>query len=139
MSPGNIKVVFIGAICFVLWGGYNIGKASYIAVTWTKTEGTVVDFERYTWKCGKLSSECYTLIVGYQADKASFTVTSDKKFNSNKPVHFLKNKVPVYYSPSNPVDAILGGSYGPLGNGVILFLVGCVVLIILWVIRKRNS
>jgi hypothetical protein len=137
MSPANIKVVFFGAICFVLWGGYNVAKSSYIEITWTKVEGTVVDFERNTWSCGKHISTCYELIVGYQAGKKTYTVNSKKKFNHDKPTHLLNEKVVVYYSPANNTEAILGGSYGPSRYGMILFLAGCVVLIIFWVMRKK--
>lgn len=139
ISSGNIKVIFIGAICFVLWGGYNIAKASYTAISWTKAEGTVVDFERHTWSCGKNIGECYSLIVGYYAGKDYYTINSDKKFNNDMPKHLTGSKIPVYYSPSIPSDALLGGSYGPMNKGIILFLVGCVVLFIFWVIKQRDS
>lgn len=139
MSSINIKVVFVGAICFVLWGGYNIAKASYTAINWEKAEGTVIDFERNTWSCGKNIGKCFALIVGYNTDKGSFTVISDKKFNYTKPTHLLKDTVVVYYSPTNHADATLGGSYGPMGRGIIVLIVGLVVLFIYWVVSKRNA
>ncbi len=137
MSPANIKVIFIGAVCFVLWGGYNIAKSSYTAFTWTKTEGTVVDFERNVWSCGKGIGECYTLIVGYQVGGNSFTANSNTKFNHIEPTYLLKQKFDVYYSSGNPANAILGGSYGPMRHGIWLFIIGCVVLFIFWLKRKR--
>jgi hypothetical protein len=138
IPASNIKVIFIGAICFVLWGGYNIGKASYTALSWAKTEGTVVDFEHNTWSCGKGVGTCYQLIVGYYAGKTYYTVNSDKKFNHDMPTHLQDTKVTVYYSPANPAEAVLGGSYGPMNYGIILFLIGVIVLFIFWVKRERK-
>ena len=138
ISKGNIRAIFIGAICFVLWGGYNIGKASYTALTWTKAEGTVVDFEHNTWSCGKGVSRCYTLIVGYNAGEAYYTVNSNKKYNNDMPTHLQGKKVTVYYSPTAPTEAVLGGSYGPMNQGIALFLIGSVVLFILRLKRDRK-
>ncbi len=138
MSPANIKVVFIGAICFVIWGGYNIAKVVYTSANWEKTEGIIVDIERHSMSCGKGVGECYSLIVGYHANKNYFTVNSKKKFNRDKPTHLLEESVEVYYSPSDPSDSIISGKYGPQNYGIILFLIGSVVLFVFWVKRKKD-
>jgi hypothetical protein len=139
MSPTNVKVVFIGAIAFVLWGGYSIAKASYTAIAWNKTEGTIVDLERNVWTCGKGVSECYNLIAGYHARNNYYTVLSDKKFSRNKPSHLLDTKVVIYYDPLNPAEAVLGGEYGPMSGGIILFIVGLIVLLIFWYFWKKEQ
>ena len=139
MNPTNIKVIFIGAIIFVLWGGYKIAMASYTAMTWEKTEGTIVDFERNTWTCGKGVSECYNLIAGYHAGNDYYTVLSDKKYSRHKPSHLLDAKVVIYYSPLNPAEAVLGGEYGPMNGGIILFLIGLGVLLVFWFVRKKEQ
>lgn len=113
--------------------------ASYTAITWNKAEGIIVDFERNTWSCGKGVGECYSLIAGYHADKDYYTVTSDKKFNYNKPKYLLDKKVIIYYSPVNPAEATFGGEYGPMNGGIILFLVGIVIFLVLWFMHKRNQ
>lgn len=139
MTQANIKTIFWGAVFATLWGGYNIGKSVYTSFAWDKTEGIVVDYERNTWSCGKSVSECYSLVVGYHtADKNYFTTTSKKKYNYDPPKHLLDKKVDVYYSPAVPSEAILGGSYGPMNYGIIIFLIGAIVLFIFWVRSKKK-
>lgn len=140
MNPANIKIVFIAAICFVLWGGYNVAKSSYVAITWTKAEGTVVDFEKNVWSCGKGIGECYNLIVGYHdSHKNYYTVNSKKNFNYDPPKHLMDQKIDVYYRPSKPAESVLGSGYGPMQYGTIMFLLGCVILFIFWVVKKKSS
>jgi hypothetical protein len=134
----NIKVLFIGAICAVLWGGYTLSNAVYYSVNWTETQGTVVDFERHVMTCGKGVSECYSLLVGYHAGDEYYVTDSVKKFSRNQSRHLLDQKVVVYYSPDNNAEAILVGEYGPYRYGLIIFLIGAVVLFLFWMFRKRK-
>lgn len=92
----NIKLIFFGAICAILWGGYNISRASYYSFSWTETQGTVVDFERHVMTCVKGVGECYSLMVGYHAGNDYFVTYSDKKFPRNKPIHLLDQKIVVF-------------------------------------------
>lgn len=133
----NMAILFITAIALVAWGGYKVANATYIASTWEKTKGTIVDMERHTWACGKGVSECYSLIAGYHAGKDYFTVSSVKKFSRDKPVQMMDKMMTIYYSPTNPSEAVFSGSYGPLGYGIALFIGGLVALLILWVFRKH--
>ena len=139
MNPTNIKIIFFAAIIAVLWGGYEIVKSSYTAMTWEKTEGTIVDFERNTWSCGKGVSRCFTPIVGYHVRDNYYTTLAIKKFNNNEPKHLTGNKVVIYYSPLNPAEAVLGGEYGPMNRGILLFIIGSVVLLVFWFLRKREQ
>ena len=129
--------LFITAIGLVLWGGYKVANAAYIATTWEKAEGTIVDLERHTWTCGKGVGECYSLVAGYHAGKDYFTVSSVKKYNRNKPMHMMDKNMTIYYSPANPSVAVFSGSHGPLGYGIGLFIGGLVVLLIFRVFRNR--
>ncbi len=135
----NIKIIFIGAICAVLWGGYNLARASFYSINWNEAEGTIVDFERHVMTCGKGVGECYSLIVGYHAGDNYFVTDSVKKFSHNQPRHLLDQKVVVYYSPDNNAEAILGGEYGPYRYGLIIFFIGIVVLFLFWIFRKRQA
>ena len=139
MSSTNIKVVFIAAIGMVLWGGYSVVNSTYIALTWDKVEGTVIDFERHTWSCGKGIGECYALVVGYEANGQAFTTTSVKKYSRSKPSQLLKSPATVYYSSLNPGEAILGGAYGPMRKGIWLLIIGTVILVVFWVVKKREG
>lgn len=139
MSSTNAKIIFVMAIGMVLWGGFNFAKAGYTSFAWTKTEGKVIDFEHNVWSCGKGVGECYSLIIGYKAGNKPLTVISKKKFNYDKPTHLLNKQVTVYYSPSNPADAVISGSYGSGQYGVILFLIGVVILFVFWIINKREK
>ena len=139
MNSSNIKILFIGAICLALFGGYSVARASYIAMTWNEADGEVIDFEKHTFSCGKGVGECYGIIVGYLANGQAFTASSVKKFNNSKPSHLLHNKITVYYSPDNPGEAILGGEFGPMRNGMWLFIFGSVVLVIFWVVWKKKQ
>ena len=132
----NIAILFIGSIAMIAWGGYKVANAAYIATTWDKAEGTIVDLERHTWKCGKGVGECYTLVAGYHAGKDYFTVSSNKKYNRNKPEHMLDKKMTIYYSPINPTEAVFSGSHGPLGYGLGLFIGGLVLLFVSWIARN---
>jgi hypothetical protein len=64
----NIKMLFIGGICGLIWGGYNVAMATYYSFNWHKTQGIVVDFERHSMTCGQGVGECYSLLVGYHTD-----------------------------------------------------------------------
>jgi hypothetical protein len=64
IPPASKKIIFIAAIFAVIWGGYNIAKASYVAIAWDKTEGVVIDIEQSTWSCAEDVMRCYELIVG---------------------------------------------------------------------------
>ncbi|MBM2830352.1 MAG: hypothetical protein HW411_1142 [Gammaproteobacteria bacterium] len=139
MSPTNIKVIFLAAIVFVLWGGYKIAKVSYTAIVWQKTEGTIVDLERNTWSCGKGVSKCFSPIAGYHANNDYFTVVSEKKFNRDEPKHLIGNKVVIYYSSANPAEAVLGGEYGPMSGGIIMFLLGTAILIGFWFAKIKEA
>lgn len=139
MSQSNIRVIFFGAIIAVIWGGYEILMTSYTAFTWGKTEGTIVDFERSVWSCGKGVSQCFRPIAGYHVRDNYYTVVAKKSFSNHEPNHLSGEKVVVYYSPLNPSEAYLGGQYGPLNHGIIIFLIGVVVLIIFWFVQKKNQ
>lgn len=139
MNPTNMKVLFFGAIIMVLWGGYKISKASYTALAWDKVDGTIVDMERSTWSCGKGVSRCFTPIAGYHVRDNYYTLLADKKFNNTEPKHLVGSKVAVYYSPLNPADAVLGGEYGPMNGGIIIFLLGAVILAVFWFVHRRNN
>lgn len=138
MDKSKLFTLLLVAFFFVAWGGYKVAKASYIAVTWEKTQGTIVDFEKNTWTCGKGVGTCYTLIAGYHAGKNFYTTPSDKKFNYNKPTHLMHNKVDIYYDPHNPADATFAGEYGSINGGIILVLVGIALLIIFWFLNKKT-
>ena len=138
MNQTNLAVMFIAAICATLWGGYKISKASYTALAWEKTEGTVIDFERKTWTCGKGVSECYDIIVGYHAGENNYTIHSDTSVSRNKPTQLLNTSITVYYKPTNPSEAVLTGKYGTLGHGITVFILGIVFLIISWFVRKSK-
>ena len=138
MSPANVKTVFYAAIFAVLWGGYNIAKSVYTYTAWEEVQGTVVDFERNTWSCGKSVGECYSLMVGYHAGKDYFTTFSKKKYNYDPPTHLMDEKISVYYSPGNPSEAILGDGYGPMNYGIIIFLIGTLVLFIFCFINNNR-
>lgn len=77
-------------------------------------------------------SRCYELVIGYHAGKDYFTIKSDRKFNHDKPKHFLEKKIPVYYSPVNGAGAVLGGAYGTARHGLFIFLFGSLVLFVFW-------
>ena len=139
MSSTNVKIIFVAAIGMVLWGGFNFAKATYTSFAWTKADGKVIDFEHNVWSCGKGVGECYSLIIDYAAGNKHFTITSKKKFNYDKPTHLLNEKVTVYYSPNNPGEAVISGSYGTGQYGAILFLIGLVILFVFWVINKREK
>ena len=139
MNPANIKIVFIAAIGFVLWGGYRVAESAYIAMTWDKTEGKVSGFERHVMSCGKGVGECYSLVVSYAVNGRTYTTGSVKKYDRSKPSRLLNTAAVVYYSPVNPQDAILGGAYGPLRYGIWLFIIGSVVLLVFWVVKKRQA
>ena len=138
MNPTNVKVVFIAAIAAVLWGGYEIVKTTYTAFAWEKTEGTIVDFEHNVWSCGKGISRCFTPIAGYHVRDNYYTVLARKNYNHNEPKHLSGNKVVVYYSPLDPADAHLGGEYGPMNHGIIIFIIGIIVLLIFWFMREKK-
>ncbi len=138
MSQTNIRIVFIAAIVAVLWGGYEIAKATYTAMAWEKVEGTIVDLEHRTWSCGKGVRQCFVPIIGYHVSEEYYTVLAEKKFNRDEPKHLVGSKVDVYYSSHNPADATLGGEYGPMNHGILIFLIGTVVLIIFWFMRGRS-
>ena len=137
MDKNKITILLFLAILFVAWGGYKIARATYIAISWEKTQGTIVDFERNTWSCGKGVGTCYTLVAGYHAGNNYYTVMSEKKFNYNKPSHLLEKKIDIYYYPLNPAEATFGGEYGSMSGGIILFVVGMVLLVVFWFIRKK--
>lgn len=138
MAKSNLTVIFIGAIFALVYGGYKVANAAYIATTWEKAEGTIVDLERHTWTCGKGVSECYSLIAGYYAGKDYFTVSSKKKFSRNKPMHMMDKKMTIYYLPNNPSEAVFSGSYGPMGYGLGLLILGVVFLLLFWIISKKS-
>lgn len=127
-SSLNIRIIFLAAAAAVIWGGYNICKVSYIALAWSRTEGVVVDFNRSVWSCGKGISECYALIAGYHVGDDYYTAISDRRFNNSRPAHLSGEKVVIYYSPSNPAEAVFGGDYGPKNGGITIFLIGAAVL-----------
>lgn len=133
----KVKMLLILALVFSIWGSCKIGKATYIAIAWEKTEGTVVDIPRHIWRCGKNQSECYTINVGYYANKEFLTVDSDKIYQE-PPNHLLDEKVTVYYSSAKPWKAALGGSYGSLDQGIIMFLISGVMFII-WIFSKPKK
>lgn len=139
MEKNKVNMILLVAIVFILWGGYKIAVASYTAMTWIKTEGTIIDFERNVWSCGKGVGECYSLVAGYHAGKDYYTVVSDKKFDYHKPSNLLNDKVIIYYSPLNSSEATFGGEYGPMNGGLIIFFIGIVILVIIWFVRKREQ
>ena len=139
ISPTNIKIIFVMAIVAVCWGAYNMARAAYTAISWEKTEGTVVDFERNVWSCGKGVSECYELVVGYHVRGNYYTVLSTRRYNGSKPSHMSGRRLELYYSPANPREAILAGSYGPMEGGLIIFLFGAAVLAVFWFRREKAS
>ena len=132
-SPLNLRIIFLAAVAAaVIWGGYNVCKVSYVALAWNKTEGVVVDFDCSVWSCGKGIPECYSLIAGYHVGNEYFTAISDRRFNNNRPAHLSGEKVVIYYSPSNPAEAVFGGDYGPMKGGATIFLIGAAVLAWFW-------
>lgn len=134
-SVFNLKAIFLLAVGAVLWGGYNVGKASWTALTWEKAEGTIVDFEHNTWSCGKGVSQCYSLIAGYHVGKDYYTAVSDRRYNNNMPRHPGGKQVVIYYSARNPSEAIFGGEYGPNG-GIFALLIGGAILGWFWWSKK---
>lgn len=138
MDKNKIGIILLLGTVFVSWGGYKIANASYTALTWEKTEGTIVDFEHHVWSCGKGVGECYSLVAGYHAGKDYFTTVSDKKFNYKKPVNLLDDKVIIYYSPTNHSIATFGGEYGPMNGGIIMFMIGTGILAVFWFIREKE-
>ena len=139
MGSTKMKVLFVCAIGLVLYGGYSVTRAAYLTFSWNETEGEVVDFERDTFSCGKGVNQCYALVVSYMAGDHAYRTTSVRKFDYMAPVELLNSGVTVYYSPANPADAILGGAYGPMRYGIWLFLFGVVMLVILWVVKKKSK
>lgn len=137
ISAANKLVLFVGAIAFVLWGGYNMGKSLYVAATWEEVQGTVTGFERNTWSCGRSVSVCYELVVTYQADGRMHTALSDEKFDHKPPGQLLNKAITVYYNPVNPASAELA-EYGPGGYGAIVFTMGAVVLFVFWLFRNKT-
>lgn len=133
----KVKMLLILAIVFSVWGTYKTGKAAYVAMAWEKTEGTVVDTPRHTWRCGKGVSECYTINVGYYANNNFITIDSDKTF-SDEPRHLLDKKVTVYYSSTDPYNAALGGEYGSMNGGIIFIFVGIFMFFAWLFMRKEN-
>ncbi len=133
----KVKMLLILAIFFSTWGTYKVGKAAYIAIAWEKTEGVVVDLPRHTWRCGKGSSECYTINVGFKVNEEFFTVDSDKIY-PDPPEQFRNKKVTVYYSADDPWQAALGGTYGSTDGGIIFLLAGSVMFII-WIFAKPKK
>ena len=129
-------VLFL-AIFLTALGSYKVGKAAYITIAWEKTEGTVVDTPRHTWRCGRGVSECYTINVGYYANKNFLTIDSEKTF-SDAPRHLLDDKVTVYYSSSDPYNAALGGQYGSMSGGIIFFIFG-ILMLFAWLFMRKND
>ena len=136
INPANKLVIFVGAIAFVLWGGYNIIKASYVAAAWNDTEGVVTGFEKYTFSCGRGVGNCFELVVAYEVNGKRFTVNSEEKFDNRAPVHLKNEIITVYYNPANPYDAALA-NYGPGSYGTILFVIGILVLFLFWLFREK--
>ena len=137
MNKTNIKILFVAAILAIIYGSYTIAKTVYVKTAWDEVEGVVVGFERNTWSCGKGIGECYSLVIGYKVNNKTFSINSDKKWNYDPPEHLLKDKVSIYYSPSNPNEAIVGSGFGT--NGFFLILFGSIVLIFFWFARKRGE
>ena len=133
----KVKMLLILAVVFSIMGIYKVGKSAYVAMAWEKTEGTVVDTPRHTWRCGKGISECYTINVGYYANKHFLTIDSEKTF-SDAPRHLLDEKVTVYYSANEPHKAMLGGSYGSKSGGIIALIVGTLMFIIWIFVKPKN-
>ncbi|MGK0297169.1 MAG: hypothetical protein ACI9XC_000770 [Gammaproteobacteria bacterium] len=134
----NIKALFIGRICALLWGGYDVSRARYYLISWDETEGAVVDFERHVMTCEKGVGECYSILVGNHAGNDYFVTNDNKTFSRDKPIHLLEKKVVVYYSPENPGEAILGGEYGPFRNGATVIFIGVFVLFLSWLVHNRQ-
>lgn len=133
----KIKMLLFVAIVLTAMGIYKTGKATYVALAWEKTEGTVVDTPRHTWRCGKGVSECYTINVGFYANNNFITVDSEKTF-TNAPGHLLDEKVTVYYSAEDPFNAELGGEYGSKTAGIIFLIVG-ILLFFAWKFMKKSN
>ncbi len=136
MGDDKIKIFLFAGLLFMAWGGYKASTAIYTSISWNETRGTIVDFERNTWSCGKGVSECYSIVVGYHVNQDYFTVTGDKNYR-DQPRKLHGKEVIVYYSPDDPHQAILGGEFSPLNISILKFLIGCVLIIIYWFIKKR--
>ncbi|MGB1800752.1 MAG: hypothetical protein ACPHLK_07995 [Gammaproteobacteria bacterium] len=133
----KVKMLLILAIVFSAMGIYNVGKAAYVAMTWNKTEGTVVDTPQHTWRCGKGISECYTINVGFYANNNFITIDSEKTF-SDAPRHLLDKKVSVYFPTADPHKAVLAGTYGSQSGGFIALFAGALMFAIWLVMRQKK-
>ena len=139
MNSSNLKVLFVAAIGFVLWGGYRVADSAYITMTWDRADGKVTGFERHVMSCGKGVGECYSLVVSYQVNGRGYSTGSVKKYDRSKPSRLLNTPAVVYYAPGNPGQAILGGAYGPMRYGIWLLLIGCAILFGFWVAKRRRD
>ena len=136
MPKDKVKVALMLAIVFSVVGIYKIGKVSYTALAWEKTNGVITDFQRHTFSCGR-QSKCYSLLVAYRANNQVYTVNGEEKF-SDPPKHLGGKDVIVYFSPSNPGEATLGGKYSPLDHGLAALGLGIVMFIVYWFSKDRS-
>lgn len=137
MTQDKVKMALLLAIGFSLFGLYKVGKTAYTAIVWEKTEGFVIDFERHTMTCGRGSSRCFSIIVGFRSGDRHYRANGEKKF-SEPPRELEGVPITVYYPASDPHSAILGGRHGPGNTGFIALLVGFVMFIVYWFSRDRS-
>lgn len=136
MTNDKVKMVFMLSIVFFLWGSYEVGKSAYATLFWEKTDGFITDFERHSLSCGRGSSECYSLIVGFRVNDRHYYTNSREKFK-DRPQRLEGQKVKVYYSASNPEKAVLGGAYSPADTGIIILIMSFVFFMVYFFSRQR--